>query len=386
MTALAIYPNRYITNDKQPSRFFSDPLGMMISFVFFIIGAISGFFMADKETDYIDDDDFEYEDYLSEDEKAALEEAEAEDSTGGPDDEDPEKNKEDGGDKNDDPGENLDVDSKNVENNGSNKDGAGNKGDVSEGAKDENKGSDAGGITIAKGGLDPENNQEKIKPEEKPDLGQTTGKPGVDTGDVKPVLTYEEKIKDLDTRLDNGKIEFDDYKKELRAIEIEHTREIARQEVLRTQAEIQWNNDQTSFFKENPNFTRAKANPIVFGAFAGEVNRLNSDPAWFNRSGTDLLEEAKKNVLAAFGLPDQNKEKEVEPKKKEKTPGEVAVENAKKAESNKKAPKSLKDIPASDNNTDNPFEYLDKLEGADYERAISNLKADELEAYERSLS
>lgn len=86
------------------------------------------------------------------------------------------------------------------------------------------------------------------------------------------------------------------------------------------------------------------------------------------------------NVKDAFGFKQEKKD----PEPKKKTDGEKAVDDAKKSQAEKNAPKSLKDVPASDKNTDNPFDYIDKLEGAAYEKAIANLSEAELEAYENS--
>ena len=150
--------------------------------------------------------------------------------------------------------------------------------------------------------------------------------------------------------------------------------------VLKTQAEITWKEEQRVFFSSNPDMSKETANPIIFSAFASEVGRLGQDANWKNKSGLELLNAARDNVKSAFGFKPEKTTSE--PPKK--TEGEKAVEDAKKAQANKNTPKTLKDVPASDKNTDNPFDYIDKLEGAAYEKAIAGLSEAEMEAYENS--
>ena len=208
-------------------------------------------------------------------------------------------------------------------------------------------------------------------------------KPGdsddVGTGDDPAVSSdYETKIKDLDKKLDDGEIHFDEYKTELRSIERERTRDIVRQEMSYTKAEETWNSEQSTFFADNGYL---KTNPVVYDSFAREVNRLLADKAWSNKPGTDVLAEAKKSIDSAFGVQT--------PKKEENKPvpvseGKKAVQKAKQSGANKSSPKTLRDIPASDNNTDGAFEHLDSLSGAAYESAIAKLTPAEMEAYENS--
>lgn len=365
MTALAIY--------ESDCQLFPNinPMDLVLriwSVLAVVFSSIIGVFMAETP----DDDDFEYEDYLSEDEKEALKDAEDDDDL----------DYKDGGEVVDDT---LDEDDL------QDKAGQGSTGDdpddPGEPDGDNDKGKDSKEDQNDDSGVkpDPKDDEDKKQAEKKQDTPAVPANTGDDRGVTpgeKP-LTYEEKVKALEKDLDDGKIEFDDYKKKLRDLDIENTREVTRQEVLKTHAEIKWKEEQSVFFGENPDFTREKANPIVFQAFVSEVNRLAADPSWANESGLKLLAEAKKNVVGAFGLAVKEPEKKpVEPK--EKTDGEKAVEKAKKGQSDKNAPKTLKDIPASDKNTDNPFESIDKLDGAAYEKAIANMTPDELEAYENS--
>jgi hypothetical protein len=189
---------------------------------------------------------------------------------------------------------------------------------------------------------------------------------------------YEDKIKALDTKLDEGDIDFDDYKKQLLAVERERTRAIVREETSRISAEKTWESEQLDFFGEADN-AKLKQNPIVYDAFAREVNRLLGLKEWKSKAGPEILAKAKDSIKAAFGIPNSK-----ESHKKEDSDGEKAVKAAKKSSGKRTGPKTLKDVPASDKNTDDVYEYLDKLEGAEYETALSKLSEAELEAYAKA--
>lgn len=357
--AIAIY-------DDYPKISFTPLLAFLVS----VIASIAGYFMADDA-----DADMEYEDYLSDEERAAIEDECEEDKN---------DNETDEGD------DSKDDDDDDESDQGYDEHG---EGDVQDGTPDDKESdpdtqTDADkneGESSESQGDDPEDDENQDKEKETPAATDGADGSGADPGYVKHEPSYEQKIKDLDQRLDDGKIDFDEYKKELRELEHSRTHEIIRQEIQRSKAEETWKSEQRAFFEKNENLSPGKANPIVYNAFAGEVARLASDKAWTSRSGADLLAEAKKNVEAAFGLKSENKDPEPPPKKKEKTDGQKAVDIAKKANANQGGPKTLKNVPAGDKNTDNPFDYLDSLEGVEFESAIAKLSPAEMEAYENSI-
>ena len=325
---------------------------------------------AEEEDAGLEDDG---EDFLSDEERAAIEDNEGKDGDERSEGEyeQPDQNSDDGGQ-----GEKED-DNDNEQGGGQDDKGGDSDSDVQE-------------HTIQKDGQlsdgndgDPEHNADKDKEEE---TSSAAADAGTGIGDVESA--YEQKLKELDQKLDDGEIDFDDYKKGLRELEHFRTQALIRQEFQRTKAEDVWQTEQKMFFAANENLSPGKANPIVYNAFAREVNRLAANKAWAAKSGADLLAEAKKNVEAAFGLKPEGPEGKdsavFQSQKKEKTDGQKAVEKAKKANASQDSPKTLKNIPAGDKNTDNPFAYLDDLEGAEYEAAIKNLNPVEIEAYENS--
>lgn len=340
------------------------------AFLTAVMAVVAGYFMADDDSSDLEDDG---EDYLSDEERAALE------------DEDGNENDTEGGD-----GGEEDDDESDQGGDGDQGDGERGEDDVQDGNPDDKEADpdaqtdtdqNKGESSDSQGG-DSEDDENQDKEKETPAAADDAG---TGTGDVDPEPTYEQKLKELDQKLDDGKIEFDDYKKELRELEHSRTQELVRQEVQRVKAEDTWQAEQRAFFAANESLSPGKANPIVYNAFAGEVNRLAADKAWASRSGADLLAEAKKNVEAAFGLKSEGKDPDPPPKKKEKTDGQKAVEKAKKFNAIQDSPQTLKNVPASDKNTDNPFGHLDNLDGAEYEAAWSKLSSAEREAYENSL-
>jgi hypothetical protein len=189
---------------------------------------------------------------------------------------------------------------------------------------------------------------------------------------------YEEKIKALDEQLDSGKLDFDEYKKELMALERERTKDLVKQEITRSKVEDTWKAEQDEFFSENDYL---KDNKIVYDAFAREVNALLADKAWAKKPGPDILNHAKETIDQAFGIKPA-KEKAAP---KEKTDAQKAVEKAKKSRAKKDGPKTLKDVPAADGNTDGAFEHLDNLEGPALEAAVAKMTPEEQEAWAESL-
>ena len=225
--------------------------------------------------------------------------------------------------------------------------------------------------------------EEDPKPEKEPEPEPIPESPAVEPSEDSTIKDIESKFNEnlaaLEKRLDSGDIEFEAYKKELIALERERTRAVVREEMTILEAEKTWKREQSEFLGQHKYLS---GNGIVFNAFAGEVNRLLADPSWSKKAGPDILAEAKKSIDSAFGKPVEEK-KPIPPK--EETPGEKAVKAAKKASANAAPPKTLRNVPAADANTDgDAFAYLDKLDGQAYEDALLKLSPEELDAYSKS--
>ena len=119
------------------------------------------------------------------------------------------------------------------------------------------------------------------------------------------------------------------------------------------QQEVQrWNMEQASFFAENPDF---KLNTVKYNALNSAVQAVANEEKWAGKSGSAILNEAKRQIDEAFGTT---------PKPK------------RKAKAAKKIPQTLGTIPAADENSttdQGKFSYLDNLEGEALEQAYMKL-------------
>ena len=292
-----------------------------------------------------DSNDFEG---LSDEEIAAIKDGEDDDDGGTPDDIGDDAGSGDGGD--------------------DDRAGAGDAGDKGAGAGDDDgDGNDAGAGDGAGG--DTGAGDDKGGIEDKKDAS--------DTGDAGDVKEYDDKIKALDAKLDEGDINFDDYKKSLLAIERDRTRAIVREETTRISAEKTWESEQATFFGDEDNI-KLKENFIVYDAFAREVNRLLGVKEWRSKSGPEILVKAKEAITTAFGI----QPKVVE---KEESEANKAIKAAKAAGGKRTDIQTLKNVPASDQNSDiGKFAYLDKLKGVAYENALGSLSKADQDAYENT--
>jgi hypothetical protein len=336
---------------------------------------------------------------LSEEEIAAIKDDEGDDNTDDDLDSDDEQDLDDDGDASDEDDDDSDLeagqdDDQDAEDESGEADedesGADDDKDSEDDSEDDENSDDA-----EKGQKD--KGDDSASKDDKPDADDSDGSGTVDKEYQGKIDVLDQKIVALDEKLDEGEIPFDDYKKQLLAIGAEkeglkteqnevRTRALVREETARMSAETTWKSEQAEFFKENDYM---KESPIVYDSFAREVNRLLGDKGWANKSGADVLAEAKKNVDDAFGVKPAEKSDEDKADEKaaaeKKAAGKKAVKNAKKASGKKKAPQTLKDVPASDNNMDGgAFDHLDKLDGLELEKALEKLTPEEMDAYARA--
>ena len=111
-----------------------------------------------------------------------------------------------------------------------------------------------------------------------------------------------------------------------------------------------------------------------------QVNKLLADPKSASMSDADLLKAAQARVDAAIG-----RKPDSEPPAKT---DESAIRKAKKEAADvSKAPKTLQGIPAAapaDDVDGNPFAYLDRLNGEEFEAAIAKLSDADRNRWARS--
>lgn len=230
-------------------------------------------------------------------------------------------------------------------------------------------------------GTGEENQTEKPNPKSVQDTEKAADEDKSDNDDASGTTTtppsIDDEVKALDEKFNDGEIDFEAYKKELLLLNKKEIRAEVAQEYAKLKAEETWQTEQMEFFKDNEYL---KDNQIVFGAFAGEVNRRLADNAWASKSGAEILAAAKDAIDFAFKLGQAKDREEKSPVKDDK--GKQAVKAAKQA-SKKDAPQTLKSVPAAEINQENKFAYLDNLTGAAYEKAVAQLSEAEMEEYSR---
>lgn len=175
-------------------------------------------------------------------------------------------------------------------------------------------------------------------------------------------------------QFDNGDITAKEYQLQLDALN-KQERQIERQiERAETAAEMEkqrlqndWNTTCNSFVDRNPIY---KDNQRLYKALDAEVRELATKPETANWSGQKFLDEAHKNLKAAFGFQDSAQ----------------ASDTKRKAPPQRELPPNLAKVPAADVEDTNGgrFAVLDRLANSDpvaYEETLNKMSAAERDAY-----
>jgi len=138
-------------------------------------------------------------------------------------------------------------------------------------------------------------------------------------------------------------------------------------------AEQLWRHDQQLFFEREEN-RRFVDNAVLRGALDAAVREIASQEENANKSGLWILDEARRQVLAAMGVNEAPRdEKKAKPAEKKEPPRP------------KTGPKTLADMPADEGNEagDDEFAELDRLDGIELEMAITRLSPEQQLRYAR---
>lgn len=181
----------------------------------------------------------------------------------------------------------------------------------------------------------------------------------------------------LKKQFDDGEVSIDEYIDAKSALDRQIVKAELRAELAQESANKSWEQSQKEFLGQN---TYLRDNEVLFDAFAMQVNKLLADPKSASMSDADLLKAAQAKVDAAIG-----RKPDSEPPVK---PDESAIRKAKKEAADvSKAPKTLQGIPAAapaDDVDGNPFAYLDRLTGEEFEAAIAKLSDSDRNRWARS--
>lgn len=193
--------------------------------------------------------------------------------------------------------------------------------------------------------------------------------------DAQAKLTeIEGKKDDLLEQFDNGDITAKEYQKQLdalakeeRAIERAQDRAELAASMENQRLQNEWVSTCNAFVEANEIY---KDNPRLYKALDNEVRELAADPKTANWTGQKFLQEAHKNLKAAFNLPDSA------------SPNAPIPPNRPKPD----LPPNLARVPAADVQDTNGgrFAVLDRLANTDpiaYEETLNKMPAAERDAY-----
>jgi hypothetical protein len=142
--------------------------------------------------------------------------------------------------------------------------------------------------------------------------------------------------------------------------------------------ENQWQWEQQSFLAA-PENSWINEDEVVYAALSATVNRIMATTEGAVMPGPDLLAKAREEVAARFS-PTQAQDTETAAEKKAAAD---ALKRAKDKEAGKKIPDTLGTAAAADQEEGSgEFDYLDKLDGEAYEKAVEGLSEVQLARYE----
>lgn len=189
----------------------------------------------------------------------------------------------------------------------------------------------------------------------------------VDSDQLEGIQT---KLAEIDQRLEDGDIDIVEYTRQRDPLIRQQTEIELAHKFNAQQAEQLWKHEQGLFFAQNQEY---RTDPVLNGALRSVFKQLDTEEN-SGKSGYEILLEAKQLVEARIGAASTKKEDpKPDPTPRPRTPAREAAQ----------LPKTLADtIPAEENPAgQDEFAHLDKLEGLDYERALSKLTPDQERRY-----
>lgn len=158
---------------------------------------------------------------------------------------------------------------------------------------------------------------------------------------------------------------------EIMAAQAKLAKDQAKAEMAREINDAQWGRDVKRFLRDNQQYK----SPVLYSALNAALAEVNRDTANASLDGDELLERAHALVSKEFGVvPPKAGTPRARPLPK---PGEA------EAKAIKAAPKTLADVPSADDAATGADRYvhLDRLGGIDLENALSKMSDAESDAY-----
>jgi len=206
--------------------------------------------------------------------------------------------------------------------------------------------------------------------------------------EIKPEVlgAAKTKMEELKAKLDDGEPVFeeyqearDDYKSLLTKKEIYDEGNKAAQEAVAEASKQGWAASQKAFLSlsENKDFS-PDGNLAKYGAFSAHVNAIIAKKEDANLNDFEVLELAKERTLKDLGIKAEEAPGDTDKKKKK------ALADAKKQHGDRsKIKDDIGDLPGArdDEGDEGEFDYLDRLDGEAYQKAIDKLTPEQQDRY-----
>lgn len=185
-------------------------------------------------------------------------------------------------------------------------------------------------------------------------------------------------LEDSKKRFQDGEIDYEKYYEERSDLEKQLWMNDVAVQLSVDGVESQWQWEQQSFLSA-PENKWINDDEVVYAALSATVNRIMATTEGAVMSGPDLLGQAREEVAARFS-PTLAQDTDTAAEKASKA---AALKRAKAKEAGKPIPETLGGAPAADlEEGSGEFDYLDKLDGESYEKAVEGLSEAQLARYE----
>lgn len=188
-------------------------------------------------------------------------------------------------------------------------------------------------------------------------------------------------LEDVKKRFQEGEIDYDTYFDERIGLERKLWMDDIAVQLSTDGVESQWKWEQETFLT-SPENEWINGDDVVYAAFAATVNRIMSSEEGAVLPGPDLLAQAREEVAQRFSPTKAADDQAAEDEKKKA----ATLAKLKKEQAGKAIPDSLAGLPAAEaEEGSGEFDYLDKLDGEAYEKAVEGLTEAQLSRYEATI-
>lgn len=197
------------------------------------------------------------------------------------------------------------------------------------------------------------------------------------------IAELQKEINAAKEALDSGDIDFDEYHTKIEALNEEkiglQSENRMADKLLEATINANWIGAQNHYLSLHPEISE---DPRIRRLFAEEVNDILRSEESASMGDYDILKKAYSNI--AYLIPDKDGDTEKTGDKKAALINKAAKKDAMRSRGG--APATLKDVSSADRDDGaGRFDYLDKLNGEDLERALNKLSDADREAWENEI-